>query len=331
MYLQTLSEGSIANACSGNFPREGVSPRNTRLRGQSIIEYVLIIAIIVLVVLIAGPWVSSAIRNQFNTVASAIGSGTTGENFYEPVDISDPENGTAFAVYSEDDDSLMFYKRRGAPKVGEMFNYRRVTEVYAGFESEKYVNLNGDKRSEWYRQVPNTPWWSVRNAVRTVKVVDGGIAPASIDYWFYQMESLSSIDVQKLDTSRCSDFFLTFGCCNSLASIDVSTWSTQSLTKLNGTFLGCRRMTSLNLGGWETSNVVSFHCLFHGCRAMSDSAMQAAIDQLEITENATDFNLMFEGCYNLNLDCSNWNVCADAYHDRFNNVAPGVILPRAWQ
>ena len=58
--------------------RGGVSPRNTRLRGQSIIEYVLIIAIIVLVVMIAGPWVSSAIRNQFNTVAGVLVNGTAG-------------------------------------------------------------------------------------------------------------------------------------------------------------------------------------------------------------------------------------------------------------
>ena len=53
-----------------------VSPRNTRLRGQGAIEYVLVIAIIVLVVMIAGPWVSSAIRNQFNTVAGVLVNGT---------------------------------------------------------------------------------------------------------------------------------------------------------------------------------------------------------------------------------------------------------------
>ena len=103
---------------------------------EGTVEYVLIIAIIVLVVLIAGPWVSSAIRNQFNLVVGTLGSGSTGENFYEPVDISYPENGTAFAVYSEDDHSFMFYKRRGVPKVGDMFNYRRVTKVYTGFEDE---------------------------------------------------------------------------------------------------------------------------------------------------------------------------------------------------
>lgn len=44
----------------------GVSPRGTLLRGQSIIEYVLIAAVISLVVVFAGPQVSGAIRNQFN-------------------------------------------------------------------------------------------------------------------------------------------------------------------------------------------------------------------------------------------------------------------------
>ena len=56
----------------------GVSPRNTRLRGQSIIEYVLIIAIIGLVIVFAGPGVAGAIRNQFNLVGNAVNSGTTG-------------------------------------------------------------------------------------------------------------------------------------------------------------------------------------------------------------------------------------------------------------
>ena len=42
-------------------PRGGVAPKTTRLRGQSIIEYVLIIAVIGLVVVFAGPQVSGAI------------------------------------------------------------------------------------------------------------------------------------------------------------------------------------------------------------------------------------------------------------------------------
>ena len=59
----------------------GVSPRNTRLRGQSIIEYVLIIAVIGLVIVFAGPGVAGAIRNQFSQVTNTVDSGTEGDNF----------------------------------------------------------------------------------------------------------------------------------------------------------------------------------------------------------------------------------------------------------
>ena len=62
-------------------PREGVSPRSARLRGQSIIEYVLIIALIGLVIVFAGPGVAGAIRNQFNQVTNAVDSGTNGSAF----------------------------------------------------------------------------------------------------------------------------------------------------------------------------------------------------------------------------------------------------------
>ena len=56
----------------------GVAHRAARLRGQSIIEYVLIIAVIGLVIVFAGPGVAGAIRNQFNLVGNTVNSGTTG-------------------------------------------------------------------------------------------------------------------------------------------------------------------------------------------------------------------------------------------------------------
>ena len=58
--------------------RGGVSPRNTRLRGQSTIEYALILAVIGLVFVFAGPQVSGAIRNQFNLVGNTVNNGTNG-------------------------------------------------------------------------------------------------------------------------------------------------------------------------------------------------------------------------------------------------------------
>ena len=66
---------------AANNLRGGVSPRDVRLRGQSIIEYVLIAAVIGLVVVFAGPQVSGAIRNQFNLVGNTLNSGTGGDSF----------------------------------------------------------------------------------------------------------------------------------------------------------------------------------------------------------------------------------------------------------
>ena len=63
---------------AANDLRGGVSPRGTLLRGQSIIEYVLIIACIGLVIMFAGPGVAGAIRNQFNLVGNTVNSGTSG-------------------------------------------------------------------------------------------------------------------------------------------------------------------------------------------------------------------------------------------------------------
>ena len=59
----------------------GGAPETTRLRGQSIIEYVLIIAAIIPVVILAGSQVCGAIRNQFNQVANTVDAGTEGDNF----------------------------------------------------------------------------------------------------------------------------------------------------------------------------------------------------------------------------------------------------------
>jgi len=56
----------------------GVARKATNLRGQSIIEYVLIIAIIGLVIVFAGPGVAGAIRNQFNLVGNTVNNGTVG-------------------------------------------------------------------------------------------------------------------------------------------------------------------------------------------------------------------------------------------------------------
>ena len=293
-----------AHVCSGNSFRGGVSRRFTRRpKGQSTVEYVLVIAIIVLVVLIAGPWVSSAIRNQFDTVAGAIGSGTTGENFYEPEDIPDPENGTAFAVYSEDDHSLMFYKRRGVPKVGDMFNYRHVTEVYTGFEGREY-GVIGTTHSvpdddKWRAWKTNVPWFDIRNSVTKINVVDPGIAPRRLAFWFYRFSILEDADLSKLDSTRITKIHHLFLLSGKLSHIKMPRL-TSACINCSDAFSYCGELVSLELPPSD----------FSGCRS---------------------FWHMFYSSRKLTLDCSDWNVQVDVCHNCFNYNAPNVILPKVWQ
>lgn len=51
--------------------------RAGELSGQGLIEYVLIIAVISLVIIFAGPAVAQAIRNQFAKIVSTLNKGTS--------------------------------------------------------------------------------------------------------------------------------------------------------------------------------------------------------------------------------------------------------------
>ena len=296
---QSNSKGA-AHVCSGNSFRGGVSRRFTRrLKGQSTVEYVLLIAIIVLVVLIAGPWVSSAIRNQFNHVAGAIGSGTTGENFYEPEDIPDPANGTAFAVYSADDHSLMFYKRRGVPQVGDMFNCRRVTAVYTGFENESYGLVGYDPTlNNWDTCDTNVPWYEMRTRVTKVTVVDRGIKPHSLAQYFRRFENLESADLGNFDLSETVSLYALFLLCSSLRSANVPSVSSVC-ADFQDAFAYCPELKDLDFNGCDFSGANNF---FH--------------------------TFLHSG--SLSFDCSNWNVWSDVLHTDFNVGSPGVIAPTVW-
>ena len=310
----------------------GVSPRFTRRpKGQSTIEYVLIIAIIVLVVLIAGPWVSSAIRNQFNLVAGTLGNGISkgswelggtggGNGSLTDADIVDPVHGTAFAVYSEDDHSLMFYKRRGLPKVGDMFNSRRVTEVYPDIENYDFAISGGNSDG-------NAPWWPHRVDILSVKVIDR-IKPKNMTGWFYWFVNVTSIDLGPIDTSEVTSLFGTFDRCFKLQTVDVSMMDTSKVKRMACAFFGDGELTKLDLSGWNFSNVYDTSYMFLDCKKLEVLNMPPSS---KFASQICCLGYMFLRCKALNLDCSGWNVPTYADHPSFNKGAPGVILPKVWQ
>ena len=276
--------------------RGKVTRRTANLRGQAIIEYVLITAIIGLVVVFAGPQAAGAIRNQFEAVTDKIDEGTNENAFKDAEDVADPEGGTAFAVYSADDNSLMFYKRRGVPQVGEVFNNRRVTEVYTGFETEKYEPVIQDD----FNGPVNTPWYDRASACLKVQVVDFGIKPAWMEYWFQDFRNCANFNLSLLDTSDVTSLGHIFYNCSTVRSIDLSGWDFSSATTQTSMFACCSNLELIDFGDW-------------------------------VPDKLRFYGWMFDGCRSLSLDCSDWNVPPSVSHTDFASDAPGVILPKAWK
>ena len=74
-------------------PRGGIARKAANLRGQAVMEYVLLIAVVSLVVAFAGPGVAGAIRNQFSSIAGALANGVAG-TVQRPSQPSTPPHGS---------------------------------------------------------------------------------------------------------------------------------------------------------------------------------------------------------------------------------------------
>ena len=251
--------------------------------------------------------------------------GTGGGNgLLTDADIVDPVHGTAFAVYSEDDHSLMFYKRKGLPKVGDMFNCRRVTAVYTGFETEIYHASWDDAHMSINNGPTSCPWYEHHDDVLSISVIDNGIKPYGMLFWFQLFSNLKTVDIRKLDVSECRDWQHTFWLCKSLTELDLSGMNVSQLGNIESMFSGCLSLKTVSFAGWKGSP--TWCCImFSACPSLE------RIDFGYIDFSKTDdAHLMFENCRSLTLDCTNWNIPVNVRHDNFNAGAPGVIAPKVW-
>ncbi len=156
--------------------------------------------------------------------------------------VAKPATGTAFAVYSADNNSLNFYKRTTVAEEGTQFDGRTATNVYTGIESTEADN---DK----------IPWGNKRSKITSVTVVDTGIQPTSTAFWFSGGTKLRTADVTKLDTSNVTNMRTMFSSCKVLTTIgDVSQWNTSNVTNMTNMFKNCTSLTA-DCSKWDVTNV----------------------------------------------------------------------------
>lgn len=212
-----------------------------------------------------------------------------------------------FAVYSEDDASLTFYKRRALPVEGSVFEGKTATAVYANIQNTKST----------------PPWKGIARKIERVAVVDEGVAPQTMYAWFFNCANLLSVNLSKLDTSKTTSLEYAFSGCKSLTDIDLSTLDTSSVRSFADVFQDCSSLRSVNLADWDTSSGNNFRQMFIQC---------ASLEELDVssfeTGNVTTFKEMFYGCSSLrSLDLSHFDTsAATTFASMFYNCASLATL-----
>ena len=208
-----------------------------------------------------------------------------------------------FAMYSNTDKSLTFYNDV-KPVEGSTYDGKTVTAVYDDLSSYK--------------------WSDYKKSITSVTVKSEITAPESMRSWFEDCESLTSVDLSKLDTSNVTSMHLTFYGCKKLKTVKGLT-NVSNVKDMFGAFCKCTSLKTIeNTASWDTSNVEDMGSMFQNCESLE------SINNIENwnTGNVTDVHLMFYYCSKLTADCSQWSVEKVGIHrDGFVVGAQNVKSP----
>lgn len=146
----------------------------------------------------------------------------------------------AFAIYSADDNALVFYKRYDIPRHGDTFDGRSVTNVYENVERTTNSTI---------------PWISVKNNIRSVRFADE-VQPTDTANWFKDFTNCTSFDLNNLNTSQVSNMSSMFNNCRAMTTLDLSMLSLGSVTNMGHMLYQCASLETIHFGSVDTSHVV---------------------------------------------------------------------------
>ena len=179
--------------------------------------------------------------------AATISWTVTPTNYVKPEPKPDI-NGVIFAVYSDDDKSLILYKRNREPEIGDMFNGRRVTDVW---KNGQRLNLNQMAVCQSAQS-------------KTVIVADYGIKPINMEGFLAGSSTVEKVDLLKFDFSECTSFAGAFTGTQKLQSVDLTGTNLSKVSNFNSMFNGSSIQT-VNFSGCLSSTYADMTCLLNGC------------------------------------------------------------------
>ena len=198
-----------------------------------------------------------------------------------------------------------------APKEGGVGELAEWAEVFGGEDS--------------------VPWGAYDKDVVSASFA-GTVKAPTCKGMFRHFESLESLDLSGLDTSRVRDMSWMFVGCKSLTGLDLSPLDTSKATDMSWMFRDCSSLTSLSLNGLNTSKVRAMSSMFNGCSSLTsldltgvDTSLVkymghmfagcsslASIDLSPLdTSLAVDMHIMFKDCASLtSLDLSGFDTAS---------------------
>ena len=150
-----------------------------------------------------------------------------------------------------------------------------------------------------------------QSQIEAVKIIDDGIAPKSVSVWFSNMTKLKSVDVARLDTSKCTQMANTFFMATQLQSLDLSSWDVSSSCNFSCMFQECHSLKNLDIRGWSAyPEKAGLFGMFFDCPSLQSLDLSG----FDLASAVND-NKMFGHCQSLSritLGSSwKWVICDD--------------------
>lgn len=249
-------------------------------------------------------WIGFDIKNNTelivleSTSEGEIGDGIStctlcqkGQN-YESVEEFKKTSIKAYAIYSNDDQSLTFVRTSKELNIGEKYYGKTITAVYTGFETRGYGS-------------GNTPWASYAENIKKVEVKNK-ISPKQTTWWFSGFHNCEYLDVGNIDTSNTTDisymFYFTGRYVKNFKIVGLDKWDVSKVTTTDNMFrqsgMSSKTWDIGNISRWNTSNVTNMRYMFF--------------------QTATGANYT--------LDLRGWDVSKVTNYDSFNTLITNKVL-----
>ena len=203
------------------------------------------------------------------------------EVFEEETPVIEP---VACAIYTDTDKMLTFVKSDVQIKKGDLYNGKTISAVYTGFEEEIY--------SYDFKKAP----WN-NKPIKEV-VFEDEIIPISTSSWFADIDSLSIVNLENLNTSKVQDMSSMFrNTGNNLNILNINTLDISRVVNMSYMFSEANIASLSEITGWNTGYVTNMKRMFKN----------AEIDE--------------------SLDLSGWNVSWVLKYDEFSSKASNITSP----